>query len=90
MIATALLNTLEPGGVMSNERRNVLFTQPLECGICNTEKMFFGEDTNGDKKQAKINAYVSAAESGWYIDYMPECNMCDKCRNLPENQNFLE
>lgn len=75
---------------MSNERRNVLFTQPLECGMCNIEKMFFGEDQSGDKKQAKINAYVSAAEAGWYIDYMPAYHMCEKCKILPENENFPE
>lgn len=75
---------------MSNDRRNVLFTQPLECGVCGIEKMFFGEDSTGDKKQAKINAYVSAASAGWYIDYMPTHHMCPECRVLPGNEKFPE
>ena len=73
---------------MSNDRRNVLFTQPLECCVCKSEKMFFGEDSTGSKKQAKINAYVSASDVGWYIDYMPNYNMCPECRKIPGNEKF--
>lgn len=70
-------------------RRNILFTQPIECSVCHIEKMFFGEDATGDKRQAKINAFVSAAQAGWWVDYMPDNHMCPECRNDQKNQNFF-
>jgi neutral trehalase len=65
----------------NHKKHSVVFSQILICKNCQKQQTFFGEDSTGSNRQAKINAHVEAAKTGWYIDYDARENLCSKCND---------